>query len=174
LLENAFNRLEQEFDFKAGLMREFSLRAFSVGDYLNLRAKLLLKSEEPKKKSGSKKEKKPKKESAEVHYYGDNNEMDASRNSYSDEAYTESVVTVGSDITHPILYGQLTAWRRQEARELGRPAYTVLSQAALLGICRQPPVNTRELKKIRGIGPKTLEKYGERLMEIIDSYLGML
>ncbi|HPY57415.1 MAG TPA: AAA family ATPase [Bacteroidales bacterium] len=173
-LENAFNRLEQEFDYKAGLMREFSLRAFSVGDYLNLRAKLLLKSEEPKKKSGSKKEKKPKKESAEVHYYGDNNEMDASRNSYSDEAYTESVVTVGSDITHPILYGQLTAWRRQEARELGRPAYTVLSQAALLGICRQPPVNTRELKKIRGIGPKTLEKYGERLMEIIDSYLGML
>jgi len=30
------------------------------------------------------------------------------------------------------------------------------------------------LKKIRGIGPKTFEKYGERLMEIIDSYLGML
>lgn len=174
LLENAFNRLEQEFDYKAGLMREFSSRAFTVDIYLSLRAQLLLKSEERKKKSGSKKEKKPKKEPAAVNYYEEEDESDNPQNRYDDEAETEPVISVSGDITHPQLYRQLAAWRRQEARELGRPAYTVLSQAALLGICRQPPMNTRELKQIRGIGPKTLEKYGERLMEIIDSYLGLM
>ncbi|MCK9300682.1 MAG: HRDC domain-containing protein, partial [Bacteroidales bacterium] len=100
-------------------------------------------------------------------------EKEAADYQYSEESEQEVSLAGSADITHPLLYQQLAAWRRQEARELGRPAYTVLSQAALLGICRQPPVNTRELKQIRGIGPKTLEKYGERLIEIIDGYLGL-
>ena len=46
LLEKSFSRLEQEYDYKSGLMREFSIRAFNVEEYLTFRARLLLKSEE--------------------------------------------------------------------------------------------------------------------------------
>ncbi|MDD4429864.1 MAG: AAA family ATPase [Bacteroidales bacterium] len=176
LLEKAYSRLEQEYDYKAGLMREFSLRAFTVEEYLSIRAQLLLKSEEHKKKSGSKKEKKAKK-TGPVYSVYEEAQSEAEREAvdypYGDETEHQTPPAGSADIAHPLLYQQLAAWRRLEARELNRPAYTVLSQAALLGICRQPPLNTRELKKIRGIGPKTLEKYGDRLMEIIDSYLGL-
>ena len=172
LLEKAYSRLEQEYDYKAGLMHEFSIRAFNVEEYLTFRAQLLLKSEERKKKSSVKKEKKLKKVSPANSSY-EEAEKEAADYQYSEESEQEVSLAGSADITHPLLYQQLAAWRRQEARELGRPAYTVLSQAALLGICRQPPVNTRELKQIRGIGPKTLEKYGERLIEIIDGYLGL-
>ena len=176
LLEKAYSRLEQEYDYKAGLMREFSLRAFTVEEYLSIRAQLLLKSEEHKKKSGSKKEKKAKK-TGPVYSVYEEAQSEAEREAvdypYGDETEHQTPPAGSADIAHPLLYQQLAAWRRLEARELNRPAYTVLSQAALLGICRQPPLNTRELKKIRCIGPKTLEKYGDRLMEIIDSYLGL-
>lgn len=77
---------------------------------------------------------------------------------------------VSTDILHPELYQLLKEWRAAEAQALNLPAYTVLHQKALLGIVNTLPTGKKELLAIHGIGKKVIERYGVKLLEIIDSY----
>jgi HRDC domain/UvrD-like helicase C-terminal domain len=76
-------------------------------------------------------------------------------------------VEVSSDILNPALYKTLAAWRKAEAERLGLPAYTILQQKALIGICNSLPATEKELLKVLGIGKKVLEKYGEQLLQMV-------
>ena len=49
------------------------------------------------------------------------------------------------------------------------PAYTVLSQSALINISNLLPNNDKELLLISGIGEKTAEKYGRDILQIVDA-----
>jgi superfamily II DNA helicase RecQ len=60
----------------------------------------------------------------------------------------------------------LQQWRAGVAREMGVPAYTVLPDAALSSIAMQRPCTRLELAKVQGVGPRTLAKFGETLLEI--------
>lgn len=79
-------------------------------------------------------------------------------------------VIVNGDIENPALYKELVEWRRKEAFRLGLPAYTVLQQKAILGLSNNMPENKKELLRIPCIGKKTVEKYGEILVSIIEKY----
>lgn len=79
-------------------------------------------------------------------------------------------VEVSADILHPILYKTLTAWRKMEADRLHYPAYTILQQKALLGICNMLPTSSKELLAIPGVGKKIIERYGAKLLELVDEY----
>ncbi len=61
-------------------------------------------------------------------------------------------------------------WRKEEALRLKLPAYTVLQQKALLGVANTMPTRSKELLAIPGIGKKVVERYGIRLLEIVDEY----
>ena len=61
----------------------------------------------------------------------------------------------------------LSAWRRKKAAEQMLPAYMVLQQKALTAIAAKRPTTLSELKKLPGIGPKTLETYGEELINLV-------
>jgi hypothetical protein len=82
----------------------------------------------------------------------------------------EEKVEVSPDIQHPALYNALRAWRAAEATALKLPPYTVLQQRALIGISNMQPLSKKELLAIPGIGNKVVERYGERLLEMIDAH----
>lgn len=77
---------------------------------------------------------------------------------------------ISSDILHPELYEVLRKWRYELASEAGLPPYVILQQKALLGITNTLPTGSKELLAIPGIGKKVIEKYGMKLLEIVDGY----
>lgn len=79
-------------------------------------------------------------------------------------------VEVPEDILHPDLYQILRQWRKEEAASMNLPAYTVLHQKALLGIANTLPTDGRQLLTIPGIGKKVAERYGAKLLEIVNDY----
>ena len=66
--------------------------------------------------------------------------------------------------------GILRHWRAAKAKEEGLPAYMVLQQKALQAIATNLPRTPSELKRQPGIGPKTLEKYGDELLTLVQEW----
>jgi superfamily II DNA helicase RecQ len=56
------------------------------------------------------------------------------------------------------------------AKEHGLPHYQILHQRVLIQIVVNLPGNRTDLKKIRGVGKKTLEKYGDDLLALVAGY----
>lgn len=77
---------------------------------------------------------------------------------------------VYSDNRHPEVVTALSNWRTLKYKEMGVPAFTILSQKALLGIADAMPSCRKEFLKVKGFGEKKWEQYGSELLEIVDSY----
>lgn len=82
-----------------------------------------------------------------------------------------SKATEDDDIQDRDLFEILRQWRRDKAKEKDWPAYTILSQRALIAIANQKPRLKQDLLSISGVGPKIVENYGKEILEIIDDYL---
>jgi ATP-dependent DNA helicase RecQ len=65
------------------------------------------------------------------------------------------------------LFEKLRAWRSEEARDQGVPAYIVFGDATLRGIAISRPTSIAELGTISGIGEKKLEQYGDALLRVV-------
>ena len=63
----------------------------------------------------------------------------------------------------------LSQWRRAKAQELGKPAFFVLTQKALIGIAEMMPRNEKELLAVPGIGKAKVAAYGQELIDIVES-----
>ncbi len=74
------------------------------------------------------------------------------------------------DITHPDLFTRLKAWRTRTAERLGVPPFQVMHQRVLIQIAVRLPATKAELLAIPGIGPKTYQKYGKDILEIVTAY----
>lgn len=68
------------------------------------------------------------------------------------------------------LYGRLREWRRQRAEQDEVPAYGVMHNSALLGVAAEVPLTKTRLLAIPGIGKKTVEKYGQDLLAVVEDY----
>jgi len=79
-------------------------------------------------------------------------------------AYTES------DVAHPELFQNLKDWRSRKAKEEQVAHFQILYQQVLLQIVVYLPDNTTDLKKINGVGKKTIQKYGKELVELVSAY----
>ncbi len=66
------------------------------------------------------------------------------------------------------LFERLRAWRAEEAREQGVPAYIVFGDATLRGIAVSRPGSLAELGTISGVGEKKLDQYGAALLGIVE------
>ena len=75
-----------------------------------------------------------------------------------------------SDIEHPELFQSLKEWRTARASQDGVPAFSVLHQRVLIQIVVNLPDNRSDLKKIKGVGKKTLEKYGQDILQRVLDY----
>ncbi len=62
-------------------------------------------------------------------------------------------------------------WRAAKAKEEGVPTYIVLQQKALQAIATNAPRTPAELKRQLGVGPKTVEKYGKEILDLVADFL---
>jgi hypothetical protein len=75
-----------------------------------------------------------------------------------------------TDITHRDLFESLKAWRSDKAQAEGVAHFQVLHQKALIQIAVTLPDSLTALKRIKGIGKRLAERYGEELVALVDSY----
>ncbi len=75
-----------------------------------------------------------------------------------------------SDIAHPGLYRTLKDWRRRKAKEEGIPPFRVMHQKTLIQIAVHLPDALQELTRIRGIGERLAQRYGEELVAMVCAY----
>jgi ATP-dependent DNA helicase RecQ len=61
-------------------------------------------------------------------------------------------------------------WRRVTASKAQVPAYVVLSDAALVDLCRKKPANLRELLTVAGIGERKAELYGSDIFAAFEAF----
>ncbi|WP_406262817.1 DNA helicase RecQ [Streptomyces chartreusis] len=66
----------------------------------------------------------------------------------------------------------LRAWRAEQAREQGVPAYVIFHDATLREIVTVWPASVRELGSVSGVGEKKLATYGEGVLEVLVSERG--
>jgi DNA helicase-2/ATP-dependent DNA helicase PcrA len=66
----------------------------------------------------------------------------------------------------------LRRWRRERSAEDGVPAYVVFHDTTLAEIADARPRNLPALRRIRGMGPTKLERYGTEILAVIGGSVG--
>ena len=74
------------------------------------------------------------------------------------------------DIEHPEMFKILKEWGAGVAGKLGVPHFHILHQKVLVQISVCLPENDTALAGLKGIGPKTIEKYGEQILHLVREY----
>jgi len=67
------------------------------------------------------------------------------------------------------LFEALRAWRAEQARSQGVPAYIVFGDSTLRAVASAKPATLAELDGITGIGAKKREAYGEALLAVVSA-----
>jgi DNA helicase-2/ATP-dependent DNA helicase PcrA len=62
---------------------------------------------------------------------------------------------------------ELRAWRSSRARADGVPAYVVAHDALLAALVEQRPGSASALRRVKGMGPAKLERYGEEILAVL-------
>ena len=75
------------------------------------------------------------------------------------------------EIPDTALAQELKTWRFERAKEIGKPAFFVLSNAVLAGIAHLRPTTLTELMEVPGIGQSKLNAYGEEIVSIVQSHM---
>ena len=141
LTEASYN-FKQSFGQKHHLLTRVVANGFNVSTYLKDKAMGLLNADQTAKRERTK-----------------------------SKAQEKIEVDRNADIRHPRLFHKLRAWRNERAEELGRPAYGVLTQKALIGIANELPTSGRELLRMPGFGKKSLEMFGKEILAIVEEYI---
>ncbi len=67
----------------------------------------------------------------------------------------------------PDVLAELKAWRTDKARDAGLPAYCILPNATLEALAVMRPASSAALRRVKGIGDKTADAYGEELLALL-------
>ena len=65
------------------------------------------------------------------------------------------------------LMAALRAWRTARATVDAVPAYVIAEDALLTALVEERPASTAALRRVKGMGPKRLERYGEEILAIV-------
>lgn len=84
--------------------------------------------------------------------------------------YASETKTTGTDLSNQELFDTLKRWRNQVCSETGEAIYMVANQKSLLEICEYLPLTKKELMQISGFGKAKAEKYGDEILEAVESY----
>jgi ATP-dependent DNA helicase RecQ len=68
------------------------------------------------------------------------------------------------------LFEHLCTWRLEEATKQGTELYVVMHNKTLRAIAARKPATKTALNKIKGIGPKRLERYGDALVALVKKH----
>ncbi|MCH8218894.1 MAG: helix-turn-helix domain-containing protein, partial [Planctomycetes bacterium] len=70
---------------------------------------------------------------------------------------------------HPELYQRLKEWRHERAEREGVAPNQILALKTMISIANQWPRSRTQLKRVRGIGVKTLQRIGDELLAILSA-----
>jgi DNA topoisomerase-3 len=70
---------------------------------------------------------------------------------------------------HQALLAALKAWRLEEARRRSVPAFQIFTDRSMKEIATSRPGNEEELLGLYGFGPRTVKKYGGKILKIVAS-----
>jgi hypothetical protein len=84
--------------------------------------------------------------------------------------YAGSKKTAYTDSPNPELYETLKRWRDMVCEESSIPIYMLVTHTGLKEICTALPRSKRELQLITGFGKIKAEKYGDDIIEAVESY----
>ncbi|HEX7222624.1 MAG TPA: ATP-dependent DNA helicase UvrD2 [Candidatus Limnocylindrales bacterium] len=71
------------------------------------------------------------------------------------------------------LLGALKAWRVERSRSDGAPAFVVAHDSTLQAIAEVRPTTLAALRRVKGMGPMKLERYGPEILQVIEQASGM-
>ena len=94
-------------------------------------------------------------------------EMRRTEKSTSRKSRSAKLSTTALSADDLALLERLKAWRRDEAKSQGVPAYVIFHDATLEEIARQHPASVAALATITGVGAKKLERYGAALLDVL-------
>jgi hypothetical protein len=77
---------------------------------------------------------------------------------------------VSTDTPNLELYNTLKRWRDMVVEDSKQPIYMVANQATLREIATYLPLNKKDLMQINGFGKAKVEKYGDDIIEAVESY----
>ena len=96
--------------------------------------------------------------------------LNSKKSATTKQAVKDTVTYSEDDIAHPKLYQQLRDWRHDIAKETNLAPFQVFHQKVFVQLAVTLPDSIESLTKIKGIGPRKLEQYGDALIEIIKKY----
>ena len=67
------------------------------------------------------------------------------------------------------VYLALKTWRTETAATLGQPPFLVCHNNELLTVAKNNPKSFEELAKIKGFGPQKIAKFGDDILEVLNS-----
>ncbi len=82
---------------------------------------------------------------------------------------SQSLVSA-AEIEHINLYQQIALYRKGQSEKKKTPIYKIFSNKAVKEMCEFLPKTEEALLMVNGMGPKTVEQYGEDLIMIIKQY----
>ncbi len=142
-LDNYISTFENSVKLKRAILQAVATKGFSPATMLAAKALALSKT----RIEGETEEVMPKKERA-------------------SQADANEVVNKG-------LFLALRKWRNEKAEEEDIPPYVIASNVLLYTIADTVPTDTRSLKKIKGMGSKKMESYGDEILEITRKHAKM-
>jgi hypothetical protein len=89
---------------------------------------------------------------------------------YNITCYASGKKQVVTDTDHIQLFDTLKRWRDMACEESGLPIYMVANLQTLKELCTYLPLNKKDLMKIAGFGKAKVDKYGDDILEAIESY----
>ena len=69
-----------------------------------------------------------------------------------------------------LLREDLREYRMKQSKPIGKPPYSVFTNAAMEEICDTLPTSNAELLNVKGIGPVKLEMFGDDILNIVSKY----
>lgn len=70
------------------------------------------------------------------------------------------------------LLHQLRHWRREKAQQADCPTYRIVPSSVLEQLASSPCLTAEDLLGVRGIGPATIVRYGDELLELLKAFWG--
>lgn len=84
--------------------------------------------------------------------------------------YASEAAETQTDLSNAELYATLKRWRNMICSETGQAVYMVANQASLQEIATFLPRTKKDLMLISGFGKAKAEKYGDDILEAVESY----
>ncbi len=84
--------------------------------------------------------------------------------------YGSETAEIKTDSANAELYDTLKRWRNMVCKETDQPIYMVANQASLQEIATYLPLTKKDLMQIGGFGKAKAEKYGDEILEAVESY----